>query len=317
MSEVTVKQINADLKHKNSNSLWERIMYYKYFYILLIPAIIYYIVFCYLPMYGTTIAFREFSYTHIFGGEWVGLKYFNEMFVDRMFRKVMFNTMFISFGRILLEFPLPIFLALLLNEITRTKFKRFFQTVYTFPHFISWVVASGIVINILSDGGILNQVIVALGGEKINVMTQPNSFLALIFISDNWKEAGWGTIIYLATIAGINPALYEAAMVDGAKRFQVMRHITWPALKSVMGILLILSVANVMNAGFDQIFNLYNPVVYDSADIIDTYIYRRTFMTGASFSSSTAFGLFKSIINLLLLFIANFTVKKINNEGIF
>ena len=247
----------------------------------------------------------------------MGLKYFNEMLVDRMFRKVLFNTVFISFGRILFEFPVPIILALLLNEITKTKFKRFFQTVYTFPHFISWVVAAGIVINILSDAGILNQLIVVLGGQKINVMTQPNSFLALVFISDNWKEAGWGTIIYLATIAGINPEQYEAAMVDGAKRFQIMFHVTWPALKSVMGILLILSVANVMNAGFDQIFNLYNPVVYDSADIIDTYIYRRTFISGASFSSSTAFGLFKSVINVFLLLIANFSVKKINNEGIF
>lgn len=299
MSDVTVNEINTKLTVKRKKSVWGTILYYRYFYILLIPAIIYYVVFCYLPMYGTTIAFREFSYTRIFGGEWVGLKYFNDMLIDRMFRKVIFNTIFISFGRIILEFPLPIILALLLNEVTRAKTKRFFQTVYTFPNFISWVVASGIIINLLSDGGILNQVIVALGGEKINIMTDPQSFLGLIFVSDNWKEAGWGTIIYIATIAGINPALYEAAMVDGAKRFQVMLHITWPALKSVMGILLILSIANVMNAGFDQIFNLYNPVVYDTADIIDTYIYRRTFMTGASFSSSTAFGLFKSAINVI------------------
>jgi putative aldouronate transport system permease protein len=220
-------------------------------------------------------------------------------------------------GRILFEFPIPIILALLLNEIRKSATKRFYQTVFTFPHFISWVVAAGMMIDLLSDAGVLNQIIVLFGGQKINLLTDPGLFKALLFLSDNWKEVGWGTIIYLATIAGISPEIYEAAKVDGAKRFQLILHITWPALRYVMGILFILQIANIMNAGFDQIFNMYNPVVYGSSDIIDTYIYRRTFMVGESFSSSTALGVFKSVINVLLLYSANYMVKKINKQGIY
>ncbi len=299
------------------NRWLKQVLYYKYFYVMLLPAIVYFFVFHYFPMYGSTVAFREFSYRNPFGGEWVGLKYFDRMMADPAFIKVFMNTLIISFGRNMFEFPVPILLALLLNEVRRQFAKRFFQTVFTFPHFISWVVAAGIVVNLLSDAGVINQIVVAFGGEKLDIMTDPGWFRALLFISDNWKEAGWGTIIYLATIASISPEIYEAAKVDGARRFQLMRHITWPAMRSVMGILLILQVANVMNAGFDQIFNMYNPVVYDSSDIIDTYIYRRTFIVGESFSSSTALGLFKSVINVILLFTANYVVKKINKQGIY
>lgn len=291
---------------------------WKYLYLMMLPGLLYFLVFAYLPMYGITLAFKEFSYRYgIWGGEWVGLKYFRQMVQDLTFRDVLVNTFRISLGRILFEFPLPILLALLINEVGHRGYKRVLQTVFTFPHFISWVVAAGILVDILSDAGLLSQIAVALGAEKVNLLTRSRLFRPLLYASDAWKETGWGTIIYLATIAGVNPELYEAATTDGANRFRMMIHITWPALRSVMGIMLILTVAGSMNAGFDQIINLYNPVVYDVSDIIDTYLYRRTFIIGESFSSSAAIGLFKSIVNLALLFGANSVVKKINDQGMF
>lgn len=312
---------NKETKKVISNSehpLLDKILYYKYFYILLIPAIVYYFIFAYIPMYGSLLAFKEFSYTNgILGGEWVGLKYFKEIFNDSLFIKSFINTLIISVGRIIFEFPVPIIFAILLNEIGRVKLQRFFQTVITFPHFISWIVVSSIMMNMLSDAGVLNQVIVSLGGQKINLLTETKIFRGLLYVTDNWKEMGWGTIIYLAAISGVSPELYESAAIDGAKRHHMMRYITWPAIYSVIGMMFILNIGNFMNAGFDQIINMYNSIVYGVADIIDTYVYRRTFVTGLDFSSSTAIGLFKSVVNLILLYIANMVVKKTSGEGIF
>lgn len=314
---LTIEE-NKKAMRNSEHPLLEKILYYKYFYILTIPAIVYYFIFAYFPMYGSLLAFKEFSYMDgILGGKWVGLKYFKEIFSDSLFLKSFANTLIISMGRIVFEFPAPIILALFMNEIGKVRLKRFFQTVYTFPHFISWIVVAGVMMNILSDAGVLNQVIITLGGQKVSLLTEPRIFRGLLYITDNWKEAGWGTIIYLAAIAGIPPELYEAANIDGAKRLHMIRYITWPAICSVTGILLILSIGNFMNAGFDQILNMYNPIVYNVSDIIDTYVYRRTFVTGLDFSSSTAIGLFKSVINVILLYLANFIVKRTSGEGIF
>ena len=299
--------------------IWKRVVQYKYLYLLMLPGILFFLVFSYLPMVGIGIAFREFSFRNpFFGGDWVGFHYFSKIFNSRDFANVMRNTIMISLGRILFEFPFPIILAVLFNEIRGRRGKRFLQTVYSFPHFISWVVAAGVLINLLADGGAVNQMIVAAGGEKIGFLTMPSIFRPILFITNNWKEVGWGTIIYLATIASIDEEQYEAAIVDGANRWQRIWRITVPFLLPVIGIMLILQIANLMDAGFDQIFNMYNPTVYNVSDIVDTYIYRKTFKYGESFSASTAFGLFKSVISAVLLITANRTVKRFNNgSGVF
>ncbi len=290
---------------------------YKYMYLMLIPTIIFYILFCYVPMYGITIAFREFSYRSPFGGEWVGLKYFEELWLNAEFWKVFKNTIEISLGRLIFEFPVPIVLAILLSEINSSKIKRLSQTVFTFPHFLSWVVGAGIVCTIFADSGAVNQIISYLGFDRVQFLTDANIFRPLLFMTNIWKEAGWSAIIYMATIVSISPELYEAAYIDGANRFRRIWHVTLPGLKGVIGVLLILAVANATNGGFDQVFNMYNALVYETGDIIDTYIYRRTFVLGQSFSSSAALGVFKAVINGTLLVIANFVIKRINNQGLY
>ena len=262
-------QRNTGIVPGHGRGLWKKIFYYKYFYLLFLPAFILYIIFSYKPMYGAILAFKDLDFQKgILGSPWTemhGLKHFYGLLTDMEFKKAFRNTL------IIICFPAPIILALLINEIRNNKLKRVIQTVLTFPHFISWVVVTGIFFNLLSDAGLLNEIIVAFGGQKIHLLTQASTFRGLLYSTDIWKEAGWGTIIYLAAIAGINVELYEAATVDGAKRFQLMRYITWPAIKSVIGVMLILAIANIMNAGFDQIFNMYSAAVYDKAP----YIYHR------------------------------------------
>ena len=301
---------------KHRMSLGKRIWAGNYLYLMMLPGLVALLVFNYFPMLGIGIAFREFSFRNpFFGGEYVGLIYFDRLFSSRNFGTVMRNTFLISGGRILFEFPISIVLALLFNEVRGRRSKRFLQTVYTFPHFISWIVAAGILTNLMADSGVINQAIVALGGEKTGFLTRPEIFRPILFITDNWKEMGWGTIVYLATITSIDTEQYEAAIVDGANRWQQAVHITLPSLVTVIGIMLILQIANVMNAGFDQIFNMYNPTVYSTGDIIDTYIYRMTFQLGESFSASTAFGVFKSVISIVLLLSANWLVKRFNDSA--
>ncbi|WP_308639496.1 ABC transporter permease [Paenibacillus silvisoli] len=309
------------VKLKLKHPLIKRMLYYKYFYILIAPAIVLYILFSYIPLYGTILAFKDFNFAKgILHSPWTGrhgFQHFYDLLSEDGFRKAFWNTIVISLGRIIFEFPIPIALAFLINEIRSSVFKKIAQTLFTFPHFISWVVVAGIFFNLLADAGVLNQIIVALGGEKINLLTQPGTFRGLLFATNAWKEAGWSTIIYLAAISGVNPQLYEAAIVDGANRFQLMRYITWPALKSVIGVLLILQIANSFSYGFDQIFNLYNAAVFDVSDTIDTYIYRRTFISGLDFGSSTAIGLFKALISLILMYMANFFVTRSTGKGLY
>jgi putative aldouronate transport system permease protein len=295
-----------------------RIQRHKYLYILLVPGLIQLIIFSYLPLYGITLAFKEFSFARgILGSPWVGLLHFHRILGDRNILGVIWNTIAISFGRLVFTMPVPIVLALMLNEIKSSKLKRFHQTVYTLPYFLSWVILYGIIFNFLADNGVLNQVLRALGRDRVNLLTNVPFFRPLIYITANWKDAGWGSIIYLAAIAGINPELYEAATIDGANRFQKMRNITWPGMQTTVVIILLLTIGNLMNAGFDQIFNLYNPIVFPVADILDTYIYRATFVQGQSWGLSTAVGVFKSVTNFALLFAANFTIKRLGAEGLF
>jgi putative aldouronate transport system permease protein len=289
----------------------------RYIYLLLLPGVLYYILFSYLPMYGITLAFKEFQINHgILGSPWVGLDNFKEIFKLSDFWVAFWNTILISIQRLLIEFPCPILLALLINEVTSNRLKRIFQTVFTFPNFLSWIVVSGIVFSLLSDGGTVNRILVSLGAQKQTLLMDPAFFRPLLYLSNIWKTAGWTSIIYLAAIASISPELYESATIDGAGRFKQMLHITWPGMRGTAAILLILAVGNIMNAGFDQIFNMYNVSVYSVSDIIDTYIFRRTFQLGSDFGTSTAIGLFKSVINAFLLFGANSIVKLFQEESL-
>jgi len=221
--------------------------------------------------------------------------------------------------KLLIGFPAPIILAIILNEFSRNTAKRFFQTVLTFPHFISWVVLAGILTTIFSRDGVVNQSFLALGWETISPLTDADSFRPMLYMTHIWREIGWDSIIYLAALAGINPELYEAAEVDGANRFQRLVNIAWPGIKSTVAILLILNVGQLLTNGasFDQIFNLYSSPVYEVADVIDTYVYRTSFTVGADFGYTTAVGLVKSVISLVLLVAANTIVKRMGEEGLY
>jgi putative aldouronate transport system permease protein len=290
----------------------------RFIYLLLLPGVVFFIIFNYIPMYGITLAFKKYMVGDgILGSPWIGFTNFRKLFALPDFWRAFFNTITISLQRLIFEFPVPVILALLLNEVRNIFSKRFMQTVFTFPNFLSWIVVAGLTFNILTDNGFLNVILVTLGREKQSLLTTPSFFRPLLYFTSNWKSAGWVAIIYLAGITSINHELYEAAVIDGASRFRQTLHVTWPGIRSTVAIMLILAVGNTMNAGFDQIFNLYNSVVYSVADIMETYIYRRAFSTGSDFGAATAVTLFRAVINFSLLLMANWIVRFIGEEGLF
>ena len=286
-------------------------------YFMFLPAAILLFIFNYVPMYGVVLAFKEFSpKAGILGSRWAGLANFKTLFSNPYFFTVLGNTLKISLLKFVAGFPIPIVLSLMLNEVRSRKFKRTVQTVSYLPYFISWVVVAGILINICSiEGGLVNRLIIALGGEPVNFFGNGKAFLGLLVVSDIWKGAGWGTIIYFAALSGVDPAIWEAAMIDGAGRWQRIVHIIFPALVPAISINLLMTCSNVMYAGFDQIFNLYNRTVYASADIIDTYIYRIG-ITDGKYEMSTALGLFNSVITLILVLTANKLIHKLGGRGL-
>lgn len=302
--------------HKR-NGLLQRIYKHKEFYLMLIPVLIFYIIFAYIPMYGITLAFKDFNFAKgILASPWNDFANFKKLFFNMDFWRAFRNTIWISLGRLIIEFPVPIILALLLNEIAKSKLKRIYQTILTFPHFLSWVVLGGILVNLFQNQGVVNQILELFGIGKNTVLTNGHQFRILIFASNIWKEAGWSTILYLAAIAGINSELYEAAKVDGANRFKQVLYITWPCIMSTAFVLLILQIGSAMNGGFDQIFNTYNSSVYKQADIIDTYVYRSAFQSADGFGFTTAVGFTKSVINFALLFFTNKLVSKKTGTGV-
>lgn len=299
--------------------LWRRIKQYRMYYLLLLPVLAYYAIFAYVPMYGVTLSFKKYMFNKgILGSPWVGFDNFSYIFQYSEFWTAFRNTIVISFGRLGFEFPMAIIIALLLNEIAGSKLKKVYQTIFTFPHFLSWVVLGGILVNILGNTGAIQTIFSHLGLSYINFLGDPQTFRPLLYISNIWKEAGWGAIIYFAAIAGISPELYEAAYVDGANRWKQMLHITWPSISGVVAMMLILAVGGIMNGGFDQIFNLYSAPVYQVADTLDTFMYRLSFSgrVNLGFGIVTAVGLLKSVISLLLLVIANQLVKRLGQEGL-
>jgi len=291
----------------------------KYLFLLLFPVLVWYGVFAYGPLYGIQLAFKDFHIMEgITGSPWVGFKYFEYMFNGSPdFFRVLRNTVLLSIYRIVFGFPAPIILALLFNEVRLDFFKRVTQTLTYLPHFLSWVVLSGILFAILSpSSGPVNLLLAKLGIEPVYFLGDAHYFRFSLIVSDIWKEVGWGTIIYLAALAGIDPQLYEAAVMDGANRWKQTLFITVPALLPTISIMFIFRIGGILDAGFDQVLNLYSPVVYSVSDIIDTYVYRLG-LTQMQFSLTTAVGLFKNVIAFAFVLLVNYSVKKADQEGLF
>ena len=304
---------------RKQSSFVRRIRKFSYCYVFFLPVFIYFVLFHYRPMYGVIIAFKKFNFSDgILGSPWVGLEYFRQLFTDSMFSRVVRNTIVISVLRIIFGFPAPIILALLLEEIKHVRFKKFSQSVSYLPHFISWMILGSIVKEVFSPSrGIVNFVISLFGVTPIHFLTEPAYFRAILITTGIWASVGWASIVYLAAISGIDSQLYESAVIDGAGRFKRIRFITIPSIMPVIAIIFILGLGGVMNAGFDQVFNLYNPMVYRVADIIDTYVYRVGLASGGgNFSYTTAVGLFKNVIGLALLLTVNTIVRKFGDYAI-
>ena len=308
------------VEDSNLRKLLKRMWFYRFYYLLALPGILYFIIFHYIPMAGIVIAFKDIS---PFGGvegiieaPWVGFKHFERFFNSIFFWDVIENTLVISGLKILVGFPAPIIFALMLNEVMRVSFKRVVQTISYLPHFISWVVVTGLITALLgTSGGIITQFLNDLTGDQWTFLTNPDYFRSILVGSHVWKTVGWSSIIYLAAMSGIDPHLYEAAAIDGANRFQMARFITVPSIAFVIAILFIFEMGNILDAGFEQILLLYSPSVYSVSDIIDTYVYREGLL-GLQYSFAAAVGLFKAVMALIMILMANVLARRLGQPGI-
>ncbi|MCZ8510945.1 ABC transporter permease subunit [Paenibacillus filicis] len=290
----------------------------KYLYLLMTPGLLFFLIFKYGPMWGLSLAFQNYSpFLGFWKSEWVGFKYFSDFLTNPDFFKLLRNTLAISFLNILFFFPAPIVLALMLNEVRRVKFKKFVQTAIYLPHFVSWVVIAGICFILLSkSSGVVNGLIVEAGGSKIDFLTNENTFWLLLTSQSIWKDAGYGTIIFLAALTSINPEQYEAAQIDGASRWKQLLYITLPGLKSTIVVLLILRLGTVMDVGFEQVYLMNSAPVESVGDMFDTYAYRVGVQQGR-FSFAIAAGMFKSIVGFIMVVAANRLAKKMGEEGVY
>lgn len=289
----------------------------KHYYLMLLPGFIWLTLFSIVPMFGIVIAFQDFNPgLGMFHSDWVGLENFKYMFTLNDSKTVFFNTLFIAVMKIIANMIVPLIFALLLNELRIAFLKRWVQTIVYLPHFLSWVILSGILLDVLSYKGPVNGILGIFGISPTLFFAKAELFPFIIVGSDVWKEFGFNTIIFLAALTGINPSLYEAAAIDGATRWQRLVHVTLPGIMTTVILLSVLSLGNVLNAGFDQIFNLYNPLVYSSGDIIDTWVYR-TGLLNLQYGLATAMGLLKSVISFLLITTSYFLAAKFANYRIF
>lgn len=293
-------------------------VYYRYLYLLLIPVVIWYAIFYYTPLFGLSMAFQNYRYNLGFAGSpFVGLKNFRTLFADPYFVQAFSNTFAIALLRIVFVFPTAIVLALLLNEVRSRPLRSVVQTVTYLPHFFSWVSMAGLLRMVLAeDSGLINILLQQLGMRQIRFLTDDSWFRAILILSDIYKDVGWNSIIYVAALAGISPSLYESAMLDGANRRQLAWHVTVPGLAPTIAIMAIIYVGGVFNQGFDQVYNLYNPMVYTSGDIIDTYIVRML-KTNFNMSVSAASSFIKSVVCMIFLLVSNLVVKRLGQESIY
>ncbi|SFM42203.1 ABC transporter permease [Salibacterium qingdaonense] len=306
----------------SKNEKWElikkRIKKNKLIYLMILPGLLYFFVYKYIPMYGLIISFQDYKpYQGIMGSQWVGLEHFKRLFADPDFWMIFKNTLVLFGLQLIIFFPVPIILSLMLNEVRSMPLKRSVQTLIYIPHFMSWVIIVSITYVLLTmDGGIVNGLLQQAGFQEVNFLLNPDWFRPMYILQVIWREAGWGTIIFLAAIAAVDAQLYEAAKIDGAGRFRQMWHITLPAIKGVIVILLILKIGDVLELGFEHVYLLLNSSNREVAEIFDTYVYTAGLKQG-QFSYSTAVGFFKGLVGLVLVVIANWLAKKAGEEGVY
>lgn len=285
-------------------------------YLMFLPVFIYFLIFAYKPMYGILMAFQDYSPSKgIMGSPWVGLKHFKSFFQSFYFTRLIRNTVTISLSTIVFGFPAPILLALLINEIRKSSFKRCVQTVSYLPHFISMVVICSMIKKFTMDDGIINDLIAFFGGQRSNLLNSPSCFVPIYVISDIWTGVGWGSIIYLAALSGISSELYEAAEIDGAGRFKQLLNVTLPGIMPTIIIMFVLRMGNVLSVGYEKIILLYNPMTKKVADVISSYVYEKGILD-QSWSFSTAVGLFNSVINFAFLIMTNQMSRKLSDSSL-
>ncbi len=303
--------------NRTRNRLLTSIARQKNIYIMLIPVIAYYVLFAYVPMFGNIMAFQDYKITRgIFGSNFVGFKHFNSFLNDVYFWRLIKNTIRINVYGLVFGFPAPIIFALLLNEVRNISFKKTVQTITYMPHFISTVIICGMITSFVAREGVINSVIVSLGGSPLEFMTDPKYFVGIYTISGIWQNMGWSSIIYISALSSIDQELYEAASIDGASRWKQTIHITIPGILPTVSILLIMQIGQMLSVGFEKVMLLYNPSIYETADIISTYVYRQGIL-GANYSYSAAVGLFNSVVNFILLVSVNAFSRKISGNGLF
>ncbi len=286
------------------------------YHLMMLPGFLAILIFSYIPMYGLIIAFEKYNVGAGFASPWVGLENFRYLFAQPTFTRTITNTLFIAIWKLALGIVVPVSIALLLNELKSSKITRFYQTLIYIPNFLSWVIMAGVLMDILATDGAVNRILGAVGISPVNFLGSAKIFPWTMILSDVWKGFGYGTIVYLAALTGMDPSLYESADVDGATRWQKITKITLPLLMPTIVLMLILSLGNVLNAGFDQIFNLYSPVVYETGDVIDTYVYRLGIQQ-AQYSVGTAVGLFKSVVSAILIAVSYVLADKLAGYRIF
>lgn len=303
--------------NKKKSGLVSNLVRYKEYYIMLIPGFLFFLIFCYGPMYGLIIAFQDYyPLKGIDGSAFVGLKHFKALLSNPFFMSVLKNTLIISVYKLILCFPAPIVLCLVLNEIRGVRFKKLSQTISYLPHFISWVVVSGIIIEFLSPSrGPINILLQNIGLDPIFFMGESEYFRGILVVSDMWKSIGWGSIVYLAAVTAVDPTLYEAASIDGAGRIKRILHITLPALAPIVTVMLIMQSGKILNDSFEQVYNFLTPSTYKVGDVISTFVYRMGIQK-MQYSFTTAVDLFKNVISLILVLVTNYVARKTNDYAL-
>ncbi|RXZ82441.1 sugar ABC transporter permease [Paenibacillaceae bacterium] len=288
----------------------------KYLYVMMLPVLAYYLIFHYAPMYGVLIAFKDYSpLKGIVDSSWVGLDHFKSFFESYYFVRVLKNTIIISVYSLIFEFPAPIILAIMINEVRNKRYKKLVQSVTYMPYFISMIVIAGLIRDFTDSGGVINNIYMYFGGDGTSMLQHAGLFRPIYILSEIWQKVGWESIIYLAALMGIDQEQYEAARMDGAGRLKQMWYVTLPGILPTIVILFILRIGNLLNVGFEKIILLYNPVIYETADVISSFVYRKGLLE-FSWSYSTAVGVFNSVINLILLVMANWISKRLTNNSL-
>ncbi|ANE47091.1 protein lplB [Paenibacillus swuensis] len=317
-AHTSVASLRKHAGTQRSTSNFQRnLRKYAWFYMLITPGMLYFILFHYVPMWGIVLAFKDYSpFLGVAKSEWVGLAHFKDLFLHDTFGMLMRNSLLLSAMNMILYFPFVIILALILNEVRLLVYKRIVQTIVYMPHFISWVIIAAITLMFFGPSGVINHFLESSGGKEVPFLVSNEWFRPIIVFQSIWKDAGWGTIIFLAALAGVNPELYEASKVDGANRWHRIWNITLPSLKSTIIILLLIRLGNALDSDFLQVFLMANSLNADVSDVFDLYVYRKG-LIGGEFSFGVAVGLFKSVIGLILVLFANWMAKLAGEDGIF